>query len=317
LALFGEALEALEADKSEPTSGAALAFVLVMHGAFTAMLGQAEAGAKAVANAFDELSAAGDPVPLFFTGMLKAQTQLYLGRFAEAADVVDRAIALAESPNSGWAASRFWAAAIKNIRAFIALMTGDAEMALRLLDESREVLDPLDDLYYMTWNLGHRGRMASRSGRLSDAIAFFTQSADRARRIGFPRAMQVSLMGLGEANLATGDLVAAQAAFVESLRVAERTGMVLEMLATLVKIAMVFAASQRASEAVKLLAAVIADPASDRQMFTEGTRINAAAFAELETLHDSMDPEDYERALADGSTRALRAVAKELIDSIG
>jgi hypothetical protein len=169
----------------------------------------------------------------------------------------------------------------------------------------------------MTWNLGHRGRMASRSGRLSDAIDFFTQSADRARRIGFPRAMQVSLMGLGEANLATGDLVAAQAAFVESLRVTERTGMVLEMLATLVKIAMVFAASQRASEAVKLLAAVIADPASDRQMFTEGTRINAAAFAELETLHDSMDPEDYERALADGSTRALRAVAKELIDSIG
>jgi predicted ATPase/class 3 adenylate cyclase len=317
LALFGEALEALEDDKSEPTSAAAPAFVLAMHGAFTAMLGHVEAGAEAVGRAFDELSVAGDPVPLFFAGMLKAQTQLYLGRFAEAAGVVDRAIALAESPNSGWAASRFWAAAIKNIRAFIELMTGDAEMAMRLLDQSREVLEPLDDLYYMSWNLGHRGRMARRSGRLSDAIDFFTQSADRATRIGFPRAMQVSLMGLGEANLAAGDLVAAQTAFVESLRVAERTGMVVEMLATLVKIAMVFAASQRASEAVELLAAVIADPASDRQMFTEGTQINTAASAELETLHESMDPEEYERALADGSSMAFRAVAKKLIDSIG
>jgi hypothetical protein len=52
-------------------------------------------------------------------------------------------------------------------------------------------------------------------------------------------------------------------------------------------------------------------------MFTEGTQINTAASAELETLHDSMDPEEYERAFADGSSRAFRAVAKVLIDSIG
>jgi tetratricopeptide (TPR) repeat protein len=255
-------------------------------------------------------------VPLFFAGILKAQTQLYLGRFAEAADAVDEAIARAELAESDWAASHFWAAAIKNIRAFIALMTGNAEMAMRLLDQSREVLEPLGDLYYMTWNLGHRGRMASASGRIADAIDLFKQSADRATRIGFPRAMQVSLMGLGDASLAAGDLAAAEAAFVESLRVAERTGMVLEMLTTLVKVARVFAASERPGEAVKLLATVITDPASDRQMFTEGTSINAAASAALETLHDSMVPDEYERALADASSMAYRALTKDLIDSI-
>jgi predicted ATPase len=316
LALFDEALDALGDDSSKPASGASRAFVLAMHGAFTAMLGQTEAGAAAVASAFDDLSVAGDPVPLFFASMLKAQTNLYLGRFAEVEDVVDGAIAQAESPDSDWPAGRFWAAAIKNLRAFVALMMGDAAMAMQLLDESRKVLEPLDDLYYMTWNLGHRGRMARGSGRLDDAIDLFTQSADRATRIGFPRAMQVSLMGLGEANLAAGDLDAANAAFVESLRVAERTGMVLEMLATLVKIAVVFVASERPTEAVELLATVIADPASDHQMFAEGTLINAAASAELETLHDSMDPGEYERAFSAGSSMPYRAVAKDLIDSI-
>jgi predicted ATPase/class 3 adenylate cyclase len=316
-ALFGEALRAMGDDKSDPALGASRAFVLAMHGIFTLMLGQVEAGAEAVASAFDELSVAGDPMPLFFAGMLKAQTQVYLGRFAAAADAVDGAIAQAESQDSDWAASRYWAAGIKNFRAFVAQMMGDAEMALRLLDQSREVLEPLDDLYFMTWNLGHRARMARQSGRLDEAIDLYAQSADRATRVGFPRAMQVSLMGLGEANLAAGDLVAAKAALAESLRVEERTGMVLEMLATLVRIATVFAVSERQAEAVKLLATVVADPASSHQMFAEGTSINAAASAELETLRDSMDPEEYELALTDGSSMAYRVVAKDLMDSIG
>ncbi|MGB8360033.1 MAG: AAA family ATPase [Acidimicrobiia bacterium] len=313
LALFGEALDALG---DEPTSGASRAFVLAMHGAFTSMLGQIEAGATEVAKAFDDLRVANDSAPLFFAGMLKAQTQLYLGRLSEAMSVVDEVIAQAEASDSDWAAGRFWVAAIKNLRAFVALITDDAEMAMRLLDESRAVLEPLDDLYYMTWNLGHRGRMARGSGRLDDAIALFTQSAERATRIGFPRAMQVSLMGLGEANLDAGDLAAAEAAFVESLRVAERTGMVLEMLTALLRIAQVFAAGERSREAVEILATVIAEPASNHRMFAEGTMINSAASEALESLQDSMDPGEYERALAGGSSKAYRAVAKDLIDSI-
>lgn len=316
LALFGEALDGLGDETSDPALGASRAFVVAMHGAFASMLGQPEAGAAAVATAFDELRLDSDPVPLFFAAVVKAQTLIYLGRFGEVTGLVDEAIAHAESPDSGWTAGPFWAAAIKNLRAFVALVTGDIDTATRLLDESYEVLEPLDDLFYMTWNFGHRGRMARGSGRLNDAIALYTQSAERATRIGFPRAMQVSLMGLGEAHCAAGDLAAAEAAFVESLRVAERTGIVTEMLATQVKIATVFAASDRRSEAVALLATVIADPASERQLFTETTSIGVMASADLEALRDEMDPTEYERALAGGSSRAYRAAAKELIDAI-
>jgi hypothetical protein len=129
--------------------------------------------------------------------------------------------------------------------------------------------------------------------------------------------MQVSLMGLGEANLAAGDLAAAEKAFVAALRVTERTGMVLEMLATLLRIGKVFSASDRPGHAVEILATVIAEPASSRQMFTESTSIATAASAELEALQDSMEPGEYERAIADASSMAYRAVAKDLIDSSG
>lgn len=316
LALFADALDAMGDDTSR-TAGPSRSFVLAMHGVFTSMLGQVEPGAEEVTTAFEDLRVADDPVALFFTGMLKAQTQLYLGRFAEVVDVIDGAIAQGESQGSDWEQSRFWVAAMKNFRAFAALRTKDTELAMRLLDESRAVLEPMDDLYYMTWNLGHRGRIAMGSGRLQDAIGLFRQSADRATRIGFPRAMQVSLTGLGEANLAVGDLTAAEAAFGESLRVAERTGMVLEMLTTLVRIAQVLAASERKREAVEILATVIAEPASEHQMFAESTLIKSAASEELESLHGSMDGDEYERALADGSSMTFRAVAKGLTDMIG
>jgi hypothetical protein len=128
--------------------------------------------------------------------------------------------------------------------------------------------------------------------------------------------MQVSLMGLGEANLTAGDLAAAEAAFGEGLRVAERTGMVLEMLTTLLRIAQVFAAGERQTEAVEILATVIAEPASDHQIFAENTLIKSAASDALESLHPAMDPDEYERALADGSSKTYRIVAKGLIDTI-
>ncbi|MFZ0012567.1 MAG: AAA family ATPase [Acidimicrobiia bacterium] len=309
LSLFADALDAMGDDPCPSRS-----FVLAMHGTFKSMLGQVETGAEEVGTAFEDLRAADDAVALFFTGMLKAQTQFYLGRFEEVVGVLDETIAQGESRGSDWAEGRFWVAAIKNFRAFAALRMKDIELAMRLLDESQAVLEPLDDLFYMTWNLGHRGRMAKESGRLQEAIDLFTQSADRATRIGFPRAMQVSLMGLGEANLTAGDDVAAEAAFVESLRVAERTGMVLEMLTAVLRVAQVFAAGGKNREAVEMLATVIAEPASEHQMFAESTSIKSAAAKELGSLHDSMDPDEYEHALADGSSMTFRAVGKSLID---
>jgi hypothetical protein len=67
---------------------------------------------------------------------------------------------------------------------------------------------------------------------------------------------------------------------------------------------------------VAILATVIAEPASNHRMFADSIMINAAASEALESLHDSMDPGEYERALAVSSSTPYRLVAKELIDSI-
>jgi hypothetical protein len=67
---------------------------------------------------------------------------------------------------------------------------------------------------------------------------------------------------------------------------------------------------------VEILATVIAEPASDHQIFAENTLIKSAASDALESLHPAMDPDEYEQALADGSSKTYRIVAKGLIDTI-
>jgi tetratricopeptide (TPR) repeat protein len=186
---------------------------------------------------------------------------------------------------------------------------------MRLLDESKEVMEQVDS-YYMAWNYSHRARMASRAGHFEDAIDLYTKSAEKARQTGFLRGLQVSLSGLGDANLEVGDLTAAELAFVEGLSAAERTSMVPEMLGTLVKVARVYAAGGRKSEAVELLATVVADPASEHQLFTDAVPISSMATDELTRLQQEIDDEAFAEAQKTGSARSYGTVAKQLIDSI-
>jgi predicted ATPase/class 3 adenylate cyclase len=315
LALFDEASEAFEQGRDD-AAVVAQAHILAIRGATLALMGRSEAGLAKVRKGVALMRESGDPEELFFALQLEAQTVLYLGRFDEAAASVDEAIALSEKPDSHWTDRRFWAAGFKNLGAFVALATGDTHRAAMLLDESREVLEPIEELYYMSWNLGHRARLALGEGLLEDAIDLFSQSAERARQLGFLRGLQVSLAALGEVSLTTGDQVTAQAAFIESLDAAERMSMVPEMLGALVSVGRVSAANGRYKEAVELLATVIAEPTSNRQLFTESTSINAMASVELEKLQDVVDTSEYERAQAAGSSKDYRVVAKQLIDTI-
>jgi hypothetical protein len=116
--------------------------------------------------------------------------------------------------------------------------------------------------------------------------------------------------------MATGRFAAAKVAFVESLDAADRESMVPEMLGAMVRIGSASAASGQQREAVELLATVIAEPASNRQLFIESTPIKASAAAELEKLKAALDPGEYEESLAVGSARSYGVVAKELIDSV-
>lgn len=315
LDLFGEAVDAFD-DSEEAAAIVARSYILAVHGATLGLLGQPDAAVATVAKAVEGMRSFGSPADLFFALQMEAQTLLYLGRLDDVAAAVDEAIALGEEPNPQWAERHFWTAGFKNLGAFVALATGDAPRAMRLLEESSIVLEPLDELYYMSWNLGHRARVALGEERLHDAIDLFTESAERARQLGFLRGLQISTAAVGDISLATGQLSAAEAAFIESLDAADRTSMVPEMLGAMVKIGSVFAASGRQTAAVELLATVLAEPASNQQLFTENTPINANAAAELEKLRVALDPGEYEESFAVGSARSYGVVSKELIDSV-
>ena len=315
--LFAEAIDALDEQSEDEETAIARVNALAFRHGFSATLGRLEVDVDDVATAIDSVRDFVDPESHLFMLVPQAVGLLYLGRRQELASVMDEVIALGEGPASrDWSEGPFWAAGTKNVRAFIALTGGDVDLAVRLLEESRALLEPLDELFFMTWNLGHRARVAIMEERIEDAIELFSRSAERARQLGFQRGLQVSLAALGDANLAIGDLVAAEAALIESLDAAERTSMVPEMLGTLTKVARVFAATGRRRQAVELLATVLAEPASDRQLFTESAPINAAASAALEELEQEMDPGDYEQAVAAGSSRSYAIAIKELIDTI-
>lgn len=315
LSLFAEARAVLDED-SDAAAEVVRAYVLAVHGATMALVGQADAALETSASAVEGMRTSGDSKDLFFTLQLQTQTLVYLGHFDEVEAPVNEALALGEAQDRRWADQSFWVAGFKNLGAFVALLAGDADRAVELIDESRRVLEPLGEFYYLTWNLGHRARVAAAEGRLNDAIELFSQSAGHARKIGFLRGLQFSMDSLGDTNLATGDLAAAEAAFIESLDAADRTRMVPEMLGALEKLGRVFVAEGRHTKAVELLATVIAEPASHRRLLAQSDSIKETASAELEKLQDAIDPEEYSAARAAGSSKDYRVVAKELINTI-
>jgi hypothetical protein len=54
----------------------------------------------------------------------------------------------------------------------MAIVAGDLESCRRLLEESRQVVEPLGELYYESSNLAHRARLALIEERPDDAIDF-------------------------------------------------------------------------------------------------------------------------------------------------
>ncbi|HEY3428555.1 MAG TPA: tetratricopeptide repeat protein, partial [Acidimicrobiia bacterium] len=168
----------------------------------------------------------------------------------------------------------------------------------------------------MSWNLGHQARIATREGRLEDAIGLFGRSADRARELGYPRGVQASMAGLAEANVAAGDLRAAETAFIGSLAAAEQVSMVREMLGMMTKIASIRAEVGHKQEAVELLSTVLAEPTSVQRLFTDNAPISEVASAALTELQKELDPNEYSAAHASGTLRPYDVAAKELIDSL-
>jgi MalT-like TPR region len=193
------------------------------------------------------------------------------------------------------------------------VLSGDIATASKLLPEAYDVLEPLDERFYMCWNLWLQAMIATQQDRPKDAIDLYARQVSTCRAIGYMRGMMVALEGLGEADVGAGRFEAAEKAFVEGMVTADKMGMVREMLGLMAKIAKVRAATGQAEAAVELLATVFAEPTSAQQPFTANTPIRDIAAEALEGLRDALTPDAYSAALDRGTSTPFEVAAKELM----
>jgi hypothetical protein len=93
-------------------------------------------------------------------------------------------------------------------------------------------------------------------------------------------------------------------------------GMVGDVLSMMTKTAGVRALQGRSTEAVELLATVLAEPASSGMPFSGGETNIDAATAALGDLEAVMEPTDFAAASERGSARPYEVAAKELLESL-
>ncbi len=305
--LFGEALVALHADAQEGDDVALRALVTALHAWFLSLLGQAESARLQAAVAVEELRGGKDDEALWIGLQCLSLSLAYAGD--DWSEVAEEGLALGERMDGP-----FWKAAMNNWRAGAASNAGELDLGGRLLTEGREVLEELDEHWYLGANLGHHGTIAARQGDFEEALELNKRSVERSREIGHLRSLQLSLTGLGVANLEIGDFDAAEAALLEDLAVAERMGLVREVLQVLIQLARVRSATGRPGEAVELLAAVTAEPMSSNQTVWETSSLKEIATEAVTELESALDVDEFSSRNEVGTAKPYQVAVKELLD---
>jgi tetratricopeptide (TPR) repeat protein len=311
VALFGEVRKSLDEDSSDLGTLITRALASGVRSYFQALLGQADVAAEKAAEAVDMLRATNDHEAFFIAAVSQMIALIYLGRFTELIRETDAAVAVANDDNDP-----FWTAYVIAGSAFATLALGDIDQAKKILDAVREVLEPLGERQIMSWNYGNRARIAMLEGRPHDAVELFSRAVELSSELSYMRGMHANLAGLGDANLATGDLVAAELAFIKSLSAAEQMSMVRERLGMISRIARVRALTGRPAEAVELNATVIANPGSSQRFLGDAATIRENASSALADLQEQLDPDEYAAAYARGKESSFDVVAKKLISSL-
>ena len=309
LELFGEALDAFDEHAGDEATVATRALSAAVRAWFLPLLGQAEGGAASAERAIEILRAADDGDALLVAFNTRFVALVYLGRLETIVMECEEAIALGKEMDRP-----FWVGVHLGWKAAALIIGGDVALGRRFLDEEFELLSQHGDRFFLSFNLGHQARIATREGRLEDAVDLFSRSVEMTRDLGHTRGMQFGLHSLGDAYVAVGNLDAAETAFTESLAAAEQMRMLREMLGMIAKIATVRALTGRHVDAVELNAIVVADPGRDQSLLTATETIGEGAAAALTALAADMDPDEYDAARARGTSIPYDVAAKELID---
>ncbi len=90
-------------------------------------------------------------------------------------------------------------------------------------------------------------------------------------------------------------------------------GQSLEMAGTLTHIASAYAQTEKETEAIELLASVLADPSAEKSQLAEETRIGDTAQELFDQLRGSVDADSFEEARLRGSSVSVQVAAKHLL----
>ncbi len=306
--LFAGAGDAFATGTGDAANEIAWALITSSEAKYLASLGEAEAAAVLADDAVTSLRPLSDPFAMVMALEVVGEIKGYLGDFEGMLAAADEAIQVADD-----AGHEMWSAGMKNYQALAHLQMGNSATALRLLQEGDAVLARLGEQFMRTWNLAAQAIIAMMADRVADAIALHRLQAELAGAVEYLRAEAVALQGLGNAQARSGDLDAADRAFLESLGKFDQMGLVPDVAALLVMIARVWVEKGRPQEAVEILASVLADPSSDQMSILEQIPINEAATGVLEPLEAALDPDRFAAAHARGTALSLDVVVKALL----
>jgi tetratricopeptide (TPR) repeat protein len=276
-----------------------------------ALLSQPQAAVAAAAEPTELLARSSWSLDYWLAVQCLAIALAYVGAVEEMAAVLDEA-----TERLGSLDEPFWVASLNDWRGFAAVAAGDFEQAPIFVDRATDLLGPVKEYWVTVWNLWLCAMIATYQGRPEDAIDLYKEQVRICREVSYVRGTMVSLEGLGEANVAAGRLGAAENAFIEGMAACERMGMVRDMLGMMTKVAKVWGEQGQATEAVELLATVLAEPTSAHRSFTDTTPIKDIASAALSDLEGELSPEAYAVAYAKGAARPYDVAAKELLSRV-
>ena len=150
-------------------------------------------------------------------------------------------------------------------------------------------------------------------GKPDDALARLQRSGSLCREIGYRRGLQWALNGMGRAAAASGKLLIAEGYYLESQDMSYDLGQTREMLAAMLQLARVRAASGDVRSDAGILGTILADPAGSQLVPPDPETIHESAERKWAELPDhERDPELIE-ARRLGSLRTADLAARELL----
>jgi tetratricopeptide (TPR) repeat protein len=288
-------------DQTEVTN--ALKF-LVQVDCHEGKLEQAEALAQqcvVIARAAQNLTAVADAL------LTLACVQAYQGAFSAAHELLVEVIALCDDIGA-----QDLSCVAQDVRTWMKMNLGDYGAALPVKQANLARFRQIGDAAGIGIELLGTGEIAMAEGRLTDAVALISESADLMGKIGQRIEQGLALAHLAQSTSLRGHPIQARSYLRQALQAASETHNFAAGLSSIVAAAVCLAGEGQAERAVELYSLATRYPYVGNSRFREDV-----AGKHIVALVGSLSPETIAAAQARGRARELRSTLAELVDEFG